>query len=98
MATIKAKCPCGAEFETEGSAIHCGFEMSKFLKAHKGCGKNNNAILTKGEIAFQKKYHHRSLCNCIREWRGKIIVTNRKCTCGGWEKIKDNQLFEKDGT
>ena len=49
-------------------------------------------MLTKGEKAFRCKYGHASLCNCMRKFRGKWIITRRKCTRGGWEKIKSNQI------
>ena len=37
MASVKATCSCGASFETNGSNIYCGLELSKFLDAHKLC-------------------------------------------------------------
>ena len=38
--------------------------------------------MTKTELDFQKQYGHYSLCNCIRRFRGRLIVTRRKCDCG----------------
>lgn len=37
--------------------------------------------LTKAEKAFRDKYGHSSLCNKMRKFRGKWVVTVRECTC-----------------
>jgi hypothetical protein len=52
-------------------------------------------MLSVDEINFQKKYGHSSRCNCIRLWRGKLIVTRRMCTCSELETIKDNQQLHQ---
>lgn len=35
-----------------------------------------------GEIKFREQYGHSSICNCIRRWRGRSLVTRRMCDCG----------------
>lgn len=27
---------------------------------------------------------HDSGCNCVRRWRGRLLVTRRSCSCGGY--------------
>ena len=34
------------------------------------------------EDKFRERYGHGSLCNCIRRWHGKYLVTRRSCDCG----------------
>ena len=36
----------------------------------------------KTEERFKEAYGHSSLCNCIRKYRGRYIVTRRTCSCG----------------
>jgi len=42
MATVEAACPCGGSFKAEGNAVHCGLELSRFLKAHDECPKDKS--------------------------------------------------------
>lgn len=36
------------------------------------------------ENTWREGTGHSSLCNCVRIHRGRLIVTRRKCTCGGY--------------
>ena len=36
------------------------------------------------EDEFRKRTGHASLCNCVRRWRGRVIITRRECSCGGF--------------
>lgn len=38
--------------------------------------------MSDGEDTFRKQYGHASTCFCIRRWRGRYLVTPRRCTCG----------------
>jgi hypothetical protein len=33
------------------------------------------------ESKFREATGHSSLCNCVRRWRGRLIVTRRECDC-----------------
>lgn len=36
------------------------------------------------EQQFKLRTGHSSLCNCVRDYRGKLVVTRRQCSCGGF--------------
>mgnify|MGYP001603707684 CR=1 FL=1 len=36
------------------------------------------------EDAWRKSTGHSSGCNCVRRWRGRLLVTRRNCSCGGF--------------
>lgn len=40
--------------------------------------------MTIDEERFRSVNGHSSLCNCIRSWKGRSIVTRRSCSCGGY--------------
>lgn len=41
---------------------------------------------THTEEQFKNKFGHSSLCNCIRRWRGRLIVTVRSCDCKKYDE------------
>ena len=41
------------------------------------------------ETEFKRCFGHGSMCNCIRKWRGRYIVTRRTCDCGSTAMTRD---------
>lgn len=37
--------------------------------------------VSKAEADFRRRYGHESTCFCVRRWRGRVLVTPRRCTC-----------------
>ena len=48
------------------------------------------------EQHFRYCFGHASLCNCIRRWKGRYIITRRTCNCEklGYVKTQGNSLYE----
>jgi len=39
-------------------------------------------MVNEAERKFRDAYGHASLCNCMRRFRGRYIITRRSCNCG----------------
>ena len=50
------------------------------------------------EDAFKNATGHSSGCNCVRRFRGRLLVTRRTCSCGGFgmtfQKATDQAIAE----
>jgi hypothetical protein len=57
-------------------------------------GRNENW----NEDAWRMATKHSSGCNCVRRFRGQLIVTRRECSCGGFgmtmQKATDQAISE----
>ena len=57
------------------------------------------STITEQEAKFRKSTGHASTCNCIREWRGRLLVNRRRrCTCGSDDMTRERafDLVEKE--
>lgn len=56
------------------------------MKSYAGDGERN--VMGRkdnwNEDAWRAATGHSSVCNCVRTFRGKLLVTRRECSCGGF--------------